>query len=604
MAVAVPVDQSATNVQTTSVRLTWGQGNALQALFDVSALTANRSSVQRVFGFKQSGDKSLLTVDENISSISGGRLMNTTPQTWSLNNADGSALAGRPYSVGIAIGDSFTFAEVYVDYAAELIGESDITSKGVSGQALSGIADRFQADVVAFSPQFVIIQGGINTLQAANADPVSGMMADMESMVDAATIAGIEPVLINVGAWNGSDLWSADRQTWTEDFNTLLESYANTNSIKILDIYSLLGSTADPTTMDADWSQTDFLHPNTLGYNLIGGALSDMLVNVNASILVENSSTNYVTAPSNPQAGESASYNGSEWVSTFTGFTFAGGTVLTGSAVDAPGLLSEAGLPEGQVYFFDNTAGTETTWVTLAGLTGASGDPDRDVSASIWVAGTGILGLKGGVGETGFNNLRMRRFSIEGVASDWWRNMSLPMRAGDSCYMVFPQLEIGKVASSYMNPSIPRAETIYTYPTPSVFSATSGAVALNFKPRVSGQVGTLLSFTTNTGYSIEITGSSVTLAKAGQQATFAYTHTAGLEMSIQAYWSPSGMGIRAADWNGDISAAPFAENTSALNMVLGSELGLANRAGVSAVSGAYPTNSLKFYSSIESTDWM
>ena len=263
MAVAVPVDQSATNVQTTSVRLTWGQGNALQALFDVSALTANRSSVQRVFGFKQSGDKSLLTVDENISSISGGRLMNTTPQTWSLNNADGSALAGRPYSVGIAIGDSFTSAEVYVDYAAELIGESDITSKGVSGQALSGIADRFQADVVAFSPQFVIIQGGINTLQAANADPVSGMMADMESMVDAATIAGIEPVLINVGAWNGSDLWSADRQTWTEDFNTLLESYANTNSIKILDIYSLLGSTADPTTMDADWSQTDFLHPNT-----------------------------------------------------------------------------------------------------------------------------------------------------------------------------------------------------------------------------------------------------------------------------------------------------------------------------------------------------
>jgi len=32
MAVAVPVDQSATNVQTTSVRLTWGQGNALQPL--------------------------------------------------------------------------------------------------------------------------------------------------------------------------------------------------------------------------------------------------------------------------------------------------------------------------------------------------------------------------------------------------------------------------------------------------------------------------------------------------------------------------------------------------------------------------------------------
>ena len=71
-----------------------------------------------------------------------------------------------------------------------------IISKGVNGDTTAGMLGRFQADVIANAPQYVIILGGVNDVNIYTAFDTT--TANLQSMYTRASQNGITPVLCTV----------------------------------------------------------------------------------------------------------------------------------------------------------------------------------------------------------------------------------------------------------------------------------------------------------------------------------------------------------------------------------------------------------------------
>lgn len=214
------------------------------------------------------------------------------------------------------IGDSFTANGSADTELGEITGMT-VTPSGVAGQALHGMADRFDADIVANNPEIVIIQGGVNNLAAAVSSPLASMQASIQSMVAAARTAKILPILVNVAPWSHNQYWTAGRQTWTEEYNTWLQSYAAGMGLQYIDIYTALAASEGSSDLAAAYDSGDGLHPNAAGYVVIGELYAnavDALISVTApnnhiSVTLENGE-NYTAVSDLLTAGDTITFTG------------------------------------------------------------------------------------------------------------------------------------------------------------------------------------------------------------------------------------------------------------------------------------------------------
>ena len=147
-----------------------------------------------------------------------------------------------------------------------------ITNFGIGSQTTTQILSGVTT-ALASSPDFILIQGGVNDIASAVSDPNATIQSNIATICDAAVLAGATPILVNISPWKGSGGWTADRQTWTDTYNAWLAGYATANGYQMADVYAVLEDPANPDTLLPAFD-SDHIHPNTEGYKIMGLAVS------------------------------------------------------------------------------------------------------------------------------------------------------------------------------------------------------------------------------------------------------------------------------------------------------------------------------------------
>jgi len=147
---------------------------------------------------------------------------------------------------------------------------------GICGELTGEMVARFEKDVLARRPDYVVILGGTNDL-GWNV-PIPEITRNLFLMYQRAHEAGIQPVALTVPSLRATSGADAEAAAWLRDHiarrrtvNAALEEYCSTHSLPCVDLFT---ATSEPGTglLAARYSN-DGLHFNTDGYHLIAELL-------------------------------------------------------------------------------------------------------------------------------------------------------------------------------------------------------------------------------------------------------------------------------------------------------------------------------------------
>ena len=166
----------------------------------------------------------------------------------------------------VAIGDSitegypFSNQESWVEHLAQVL-KCQVLNRGICGDFTGGMRERFQRDVLAYAPSHVIILGGANDAdEQIHLDRVS---PNFMAMVGMCRQHGIIPIL---GLPTPSLI--PEEEQFLGEYRKWLKSYADKNSIMIIDFYSpFLNRIREG---QATQLFVDDVHPSIEGYVLMG----------------------------------------------------------------------------------------------------------------------------------------------------------------------------------------------------------------------------------------------------------------------------------------------------------------------------------------------
>jgi lysophospholipase L1-like esterase len=162
-------------------------------------------------------------------------------------------------AVTVCIGDSITLGTGSTDPYPSQFGRmtSNTTyNKGVTGNTAAQMLARFSTDVLAYSPNTVIIIGGRNDINTSVA--VETTEANLAAMVTAATGAGAKVILCTVLPDSGFD---ATKNTALGTLNTWIATQAG-DDVAIADTYTTFNNSGD---LAAAYDSGDGTHPNATG---------------------------------------------------------------------------------------------------------------------------------------------------------------------------------------------------------------------------------------------------------------------------------------------------------------------------------------------------
>jgi lysophospholipase L1-like esterase len=150
-----------------------------------------------------------------------------------------------------------------------------MVNAGIGSQTTTQIAARFAADVVAQKPRYCLINGGVNDIGAAVA--TNTIVANWTAMVNAATAAGIIPILLLILPWtNGTTGQMQQRDTINGQLTTLA---AATPGAVLVDggatvgVFRAGGDGGNLWDIATAYSGGDGVHYNALGYYTIAQAV-------------------------------------------------------------------------------------------------------------------------------------------------------------------------------------------------------------------------------------------------------------------------------------------------------------------------------------------
>lgn len=160
----------------------------------------------------------------------------------------------------------------------------DLVNRGIGGETTAQMLYRFNSDVLALRPEFVVIQAGINDLVAAGLAPdaeariFSNTFTNIASMVEQAKASGIKVILLTIIPPATPGLFR--RIVWSERIAILV---AETNqklallnappSVRVIDTQRALQ------TADGAWKENvilDTLHLAPAGYTELNSAVSHL----------------------------------------------------------------------------------------------------------------------------------------------------------------------------------------------------------------------------------------------------------------------------------------------------------------------------------------
>ena len=167
-----------------------------------------------------------------------------------------------------------------------------LANTGYPGYRLEALQDIFAAD----SPlgcDVVVLQGGINNLATALVTPLPVMKAAMREMVASAAEQGIQIIIINVTPWGNNSYWTAQRQAWTEEYNSWLQAVYGA---LVVDAYNLLLDA--PNALLAIYDQGDGLHLNAAGCALVDSRIAGLIKDVRPVMRHAPAATNQISESS------------------------------------------------------------------------------------------------------------------------------------------------------------------------------------------------------------------------------------------------------------------------------------------------------------------
>jgi acyl-CoA thioesterase I len=173
----------------------------------------------------------------------------------------------------------------YGSFLQERLGaQAAVMTSGVCGEVTRDMVVRFQQEVVAYTPDYVVILGGANDLGGYFAPP--DIFRNLLCLYDQARAADIRPVAVTVPSIR-MDIDPADRH-WLDDFvvqrqhlNRLILDYCAKHAMGCVDLFA---ATAEPDTwLLAGRYSNDGLHLTTAGYRKLADLLYEQVFRAHAA---------------------------------------------------------------------------------------------------------------------------------------------------------------------------------------------------------------------------------------------------------------------------------------------------------------------------------
>lgn len=148
-----------------------------------------------------------------------------------------------------------------------------VKNAGIGSNTTTQMLARFATDVVAYSPDVVVIGGGTN--DAGVAVSLATFAANMRAMVAATRAANARPVLCLAVPAKDAGTWRSN----VELFNQWLARYARSEGIPLIDFHTPLVDPATGAYLSA-YVKADLIHPNAAGAKLMGDTAAAILSKV------------------------------------------------------------------------------------------------------------------------------------------------------------------------------------------------------------------------------------------------------------------------------------------------------------------------------------
>ena len=157
----------------------------------------------------------------------------------------------------------------------------DLINKGVNGDTTSGIAARFEQDVLSHKPDYVFYHTGANDFIYREATPEEAF-ANLENMAARAEAEGITSIYITpvpVDAGKAEFMWLAGCGVSYDAVNRDLENFSEMlrGSGKLFVDMNRLYYDFIEEVGDADLAYLDGVHPTPAGHEFIAGKILDLI---------------------------------------------------------------------------------------------------------------------------------------------------------------------------------------------------------------------------------------------------------------------------------------------------------------------------------------
>jgi lysophospholipase L1-like esterase len=120
-----------------------------------------------------------------------------------------------------------------------------IVNACLGGYTLAQIADDIVANLQTYSPDIVVIEGGVNSI--IQEVPIGEMIASIGTIISACIQYGAEPILVEVTPFAGYASFPVGGQAVLDTYNAEIATISDTYGYKLVKLYQVFG---DPTAID------------------------------------------------------------------------------------------------------------------------------------------------------------------------------------------------------------------------------------------------------------------------------------------------------------------------------------------------------------------
>jgi lysophospholipase L1-like esterase len=150
-------------------------------------------------------------------------------------------------------------------------GDWTISNKGINGNTTTQMLARFNDDVLAQSPGYIIIWGGSNDI--ATDVSASTIENNLSAMYSASKLAGLKVIAVNIMPHKGDGTgWTEAKQAVMDSVNSWMNAVPD-NVDWVIDTYGLVEDPENDYQILPAYDSGDHIHLNESGYDAIANLI-------------------------------------------------------------------------------------------------------------------------------------------------------------------------------------------------------------------------------------------------------------------------------------------------------------------------------------------